>query len=151
MQNPSEKQVYLLADISSMLYDSTKLKNVRKYATMTTKMVFHGSDIEKICSYYHLNKEERIAYHTSACTHAMTFTGVNLDANEKPNRWKVENSWGKDNGLDGYYVMSDAWFDEYVMWVFVRKSLLPQDLLDKYNASSIIPEGPNNTIFQKLD
>jgi hypothetical protein len=101
--------------------------------------------------HYHLNKEERIAYHTSACTHAMTFTGVNLDANEKPNRWKVENSWGKDNGLDGYYVMSDAWFDEYVMWVFVRKSLLPQDLLDKYNASSIIPEGPNNTIFQKLD
>ena len=25
---------------------------------MTTKMVFHGSDIEKICDYYHLNKEE---------------------------------------------------------------------------------------------
>ena len=56
MQNPSEKQVYLLADISSMLYDSNRLKNVRKYATMTTKMVFHGSDIEKICSYYHLDK-----------------------------------------------------------------------------------------------
>ena len=62
MQNPSEKQVYLLADISSMLYDSTKLKNVRKYATMTTKMVFHGSDIEKICSYYHLNKEDIIKF-----------------------------------------------------------------------------------------
>ena len=62
MQNPSEKQVYLLADISSMLYDSTKLKNVRKYATMTTKMVFHGSDIEKICSYYHLNKEDVFRY-----------------------------------------------------------------------------------------
>ena len=25
---------------------------------MTTKMVFHGSDIEKICDYYHLNKED---------------------------------------------------------------------------------------------
>ena len=25
---------------------------------MTTKPVFHGSDIEKICEYYHLNKED---------------------------------------------------------------------------------------------
>ena len=29
---------------------------------MTTKMVFHGSDIEKICSYYHLNKEDIIKF-----------------------------------------------------------------------------------------
>ena len=27
---------------------------------MTTKMVFHGSDIEKICDYYHLNKDPTI-------------------------------------------------------------------------------------------
>ena len=29
---------------------------------MTTKMVFHGSDIEKICEYYHLNKEDIIKF-----------------------------------------------------------------------------------------
>ena len=29
---------------------------------MTTKMVFHGSDIEKICDYYHLNKEDIIKF-----------------------------------------------------------------------------------------
>ena len=29
---------------------------------MTTKMVFHGSDIEKICSYYHLQKENIIKF-----------------------------------------------------------------------------------------
>lgn len=29
---------------------------------MTTKMVFHGSDIEKICNYYHLNKEDIIKF-----------------------------------------------------------------------------------------
>ncbi|MGN8887673.1 pyridoxal phosphate-dependent aminotransferase [Blautia sp. HCP28S3_G10] len=29
---------------------------------MTTKMVFHGSDIEKICSYYHLKKEDIIKF-----------------------------------------------------------------------------------------
>ena len=29
---------------------------------MTAKMVFHGSDIEKICTYYHLNKEDIIKF-----------------------------------------------------------------------------------------
>ena len=29
---------------------------------MTTKMVFHGSDIEKICEYYHLNKEDIVKF-----------------------------------------------------------------------------------------
>lgn len=29
---------------------------------MTTKMVFHGSDIEKICDYYHLNKEDIVKF-----------------------------------------------------------------------------------------
>ena len=29
---------------------------------MTTKIVFHGSDIEKICEYYHLNKEDIVKF-----------------------------------------------------------------------------------------
>ena len=29
---------------------------------MNTKMVFHGSDIEKICDYYHLNKEDIVKF-----------------------------------------------------------------------------------------
>ena len=29
---------------------------------MTTKMVFHGSDIEKICAYYRLNKEDIVKF-----------------------------------------------------------------------------------------
>ena len=29
---------------------------------MTTKMVFHGSDIEKICSYYNLKKENIVKF-----------------------------------------------------------------------------------------
>ena len=55
----------------------------------------------------------------------MTFTGVNLGEDGKPNRWKVENSWGKDAGKDGYYVMSDAWFDRYVTErIIIRKEYL---------------------------
>ena len=59
----------------------------------------------------------------------MTFTGVNLDEDGKPNRWKVENSWGKDAGKDGYYVMSDAWFDRYVTELIIRKEYLDERTL----------------------
>ena len=54
-----------------------------------------------------MTKAERLDYGQSLMTHAMVFQGVNLDENDRPNRWRVENSWGKEPGEDGYYVMSD--------------------------------------------
>lgn len=73
-----------------------------------------------------LDKADGLEYGDSPSNHAMTFTGVNLDADGKPNRWKVENSWGKDNGEDGYYVMSDAWFDRFVTEIIIRKEFLDE-------------------------
>ena len=54
-----------------------------------------------------MNKAQRLDYGESLMTHAMVFQGVNLDENGKPDRWRVENSWGPDAGAGGYYVMSD--------------------------------------------
>lgn len=71
-----------------------------------------------------LDKGERLDYGESQLTHAMLFTGVNL-VKGKPNRWKVENSWGKDKGDKGYFVMSDDWFDEYNYQVIVKEKYLP--------------------------
>ena len=48
-----------------------------------------------------MTKAERLDYGQSLMTHAMVFQGVNLDDNGQPNRWRVENSWGKDPGKDG--------------------------------------------------
>ena len=60
-------------------------------------------------------------------THAMVLLGVNLDEDGHPTRWRVENSWGKDAGADGYYVMSDEWFDEYLYQIVVDKKYLPRE------------------------
>lgn len=77
-----------------------------------------------------LDKAQRLDYGDSMLTHAMVFVGVNLDDQGKPTRWKVENSWGKDRGgNDGYYVMSDAWFDQYNYQVMVDKKYIPADVL----------------------
>lgn len=71
-----------------------------------------------------MNKAQRLDYGDSLMTHAMVFQGVNLDDNGKPTRWRVENSWGKEAGADGYYVMSDDWFTEYTYQVVVHKKYL---------------------------
>ena len=70
-----------------------------------------------------LTKEERLDYRDSCMCHAMVITGVNL-VDGKPNRWKIENSWGDDRGEKGYYVASDSWFDEFVYQAVVRREYL---------------------------
>lgn len=67
---------------------------------------------------FNLTKEERLLYKESMMTHAMVFTGVHLDKDGNPVRWRVENSWGADtNGDQGFWVMSDEWFSSFVYQV----------------------------------
>ena len=74
---------------------------------------------------YRFDKAQAITYGDSAMNHAMVILGVNLDAEGRPDRWRIENSWGKDSGHEGYYVASDSWFDDYVYQVVVNKKYLP--------------------------
>ena len=73
---------------------------------------------------YDMTKEEMLWYHMSQMNHAMCITGVNLDENGKPNRWKIQNSWGADGANGGYYMASDTWFDKFVYQAVVNKKYL---------------------------
>ena len=74
-----------------------------------------------------MDRAERLDYGESAMTHAMVLEGVNLDAAGKPTLWKVENSWGKDHGKQGFDSIGDPWFDEYVYQVVVDKKYLTEE------------------------
>ena len=74
-----------------------------------------------------LDKSDRLYYHDSAMTHAMLFTGVDLP-DGTPRRWRVEDSWGKDRGRDGFYTMNDSWFDEYVFEIAAHRNQLTTEL-----------------------
>lgn len=87
-----------------------------------------------------LDKAERLDYGQSLMTHAMVFTGVNLDESGRPDRWRVENSWGKEAGKDGYYVMSDEWFDEYTYQVVVNRKYLTKEQLEQYESEPVVLE-----------
>ncbi|WP_155287086.1 C1 family peptidase [Lacticaseibacillus zhaodongensis] len=73
-----------------------------------------------------MTKGERLDYAQSLMTHAMVLTGVDI-VDGKPTKWKVENSWGDKVGTKGYFVASDAWFDEYVYQVVVNKKFLTDE------------------------
>jgi bleomycin hydrolase len=75
---------------------------------------------------FDLSKADRLIYHETSMTHAMLFTGVDLVEGE-PRRWRVENSWGKEKGKDGFYTMNDSWFDEYVFEISARQHLLTDE------------------------
>lgn len=70
-----------------------------------------------------MTKEQRLDYGCSAMNHAMVLTGVNVD-DGKPNRWKIENSWGDEKGDKGYFICSDSWFDEFVFQAVINKKYL---------------------------
>ncbi|KAL1936715.1 hypothetical protein VTP01DRAFT_849 [Rhizomucor pusillus] len=85
-----------------------------------------------------LTKAQRVLYGESMMTHAMVFTGVHLDDNGKPIRWRVENSWGEGTGDKGYWVMSDEWFSEFVYQVVLEKSAVPRKLVDLLGTEPIV-------------
>ena len=76
-----------------------------------------------------MDKADRIRTFDSGSTHAMTLTAVDLDANGKATKWKVENSWGPSWGQQGCMIMSDRWFREYMFRLVVDKKYVPEDLL----------------------
>ncbi|KAF4518554.1 hypothetical protein B566_EDAN004298 [Ephemera danica] len=83
-----------------------------------------------------LSKADRLLYGESMMTHAMVFTAVSLEgaqAEGKPQKWRVENSWGDDRGEKGYIVMSQDWFAEYVFEVVVDKKFVPSEVLEVFS------------------
>ena len=91
-----------------------------------------------------MDKAERISTYDSGSTHAMTLTAVDLDADGKAKKWKVENSWGASYGQAGCLIMSDRWFREYMFRLVVDKKYVPQDMLRQYEQKPVMvmPEDP---------
>jgi bleomycin hydrolase len=74
----------------------------------------------------------------------MTLTAVDLDANGKPTKWKVENSWGATYGQQGCLIMTAEWFREYMFRLVVDKQYVPDNLLklSEQTPVMVMPEDP---------
>ncbi|QSF13758.1 C1 family peptidase [Mycoplasma sp. Mirounga ES2805-ORL] len=87
-----------------------------------------------------LTKEDRVNFKLSLPNHAMTLVGVDLDENDKPIKWEVENSWGDENGAKGYFSMSDEWLNEYCFGFILNPKYVAQEILDARDKEPIIIE-----------
>ncbi len=71
-----------------------------------------------------MDKRSRILSRHSGSSHAMTLMACDTDAEDRPLKWQVENSWGANSGHNGYLTFTDEWFSEYIFRVVLRSSYL---------------------------
>lgn len=91
---------------------------------------------EDTLKFKRLSKEEALNLYDISMHHIMTFTGVNL-VDDKPQRWKVEDSYGNKEKVNGYYIMNDNFFDEFVLSVVIDKKYLSENQLNLLQQKSI--------------
>ena len=70
------------------------------------------------------DKKARILTRQSGSAHAMTLIAVDTDENDVPVKWQFENSWGASAGHEGYYTLTDEWFDEFMFRIVINKKYL---------------------------
>ena len=86
---------------------------------------------------FNMNKKQRIQTFSSMSAHAMTLMAVDLDENDNPQKWMVENSWGASSGYKGHLIMTDQWFDEYMFRLVVETKYVPEKIMKIFKQKAI--------------
>lgn len=77
-----------------------------------------------------LSKEEALNTREIFTHHCMAICGVYLGENNKPQRWKVEDSYGTEEKVDGFYIMNDNYFDKFIFHAIIHKKYLSDKQLE---------------------
>ena len=84
-----------------------------------------------------MDKATRLRFGQTMMTHAMLFTGVDV-VDGSPRRWRVENSWGKESGVKGFFTMNDSWFDDYMFEIAAPSSHLSDQMREGLKTDPIV-------------
>ncbi|OIW31218.1 peptidase C1-like family protein [Coniochaeta ligniaria NRRL 30616] len=82
-------------------------------------------------------KAERLRTGESQMTHAMVLTAVHVE-DGKPVRWRVQNSWGEARGEKGWFVMSDAWMDEFTYQAVIDPRFVEDKVRDVLDQEPVV-------------
>ena len=104
-----------------------------KYVLATDTMDFDslfGCELE-------MGRKDLVEARETCLTHEMTFQGVELGDDGRPVAWRIENSWGKDAGKDGYLIMSADWFRTFGGNVTVRREFVDEAMLKLWDTAPV--------------
>ncbi len=127
-----------IEDIKKMAIESIKDSTMMYFSCDVGKFLNRDNGVLDPANYdyeslmgvkFGMDKADRIRTFASASSHAMTLVAVDLDADGKPTKWMVENSWGK-GANDGHLIMTDKWFDEYMFRLVVNKKYATAEALE---------------------
>lgn len=85
-----------------------------------------------------MDKKQRVSTFASGSSHAMTLCAVDLDNEGKPIKWMVENSWGPSYGHQGFLIMTNEWFNEYMFRVVLEEKYIPANIRALLNQKPIM-------------
>ncbi len=87
---------------------------------------------------FDMDKTERILSYESGSSHGMSLVGVDTTADGSTTKWLLENSWGKSSGYNGFLIMTEDWFDEYMFRLVVHKKFVSKKALDILDQKPIL-------------
>ena len=73
---------------------------------------------------FEMSRKDYFQLKAGTASHSMLLTGVHLGENGKPERWKIENSYGTNGLHKGYFICSDLWFEKYVLSAVINKKYI---------------------------
>lgn len=87
-----------------------------------------------------LKKADRLIFGGTFTTHSMVFSGVSLDKEEIPTKFRVENSLSEKfkDETDKFLVMTRQWFNEFVSAVVIDKKYLSESVLKVHSTQPVL-------------
>ena len=139
MENLTQAALAQLKDGEAVLFGNDVLKQMERKSGYLATNLYQTDELFNVDT--EMTKAERLATGEGKASHAMTLVGVDEDRGEI-RRWKVENSWGEENGEKGYFVMSHDWFEKYVYHVIVHKRYLTAEQVDLFLNGPVVDLKP---------
>jgi bleomycin hydrolase len=114
----NNEAMYFSCDVGKQLNSDNGLLDVHNYDYAALFAVDFAMD-----------KKDRVISFTSGSSHAMALAGVDIDKEGRPVKWLLENSWGSKSGHNGYLIMTNAWFHEYMFRLVINKKYISKEVL----------------------
>ena len=131
-----------IEDIKEMAIASIKDSTMMYFSCDVGKFYNRGKGLLDVNNYdyaslmgtsFSMDKTQRIQTFASGSSHAMTLCAVDLNKDNKPNKWLVENSWGSSAGFQGHLIITDEWFNEYMFRLVVDRKYVSSKILNILN------------------